>query len=85
MRMDNLKQVLTRTDVSSYCNASPTHLFSAPMFFPLRCKTPITAISLESLGKILLPVWLEDFTAADFAWLVLKSVVCLYVPLVVAI
>ncbi len=48
-----------------------TYFITIPMFHPSpHCKSSVTAISLESLWEIWLPLWLPGFTAADFCWLV---------------
>ena len=62
--------------------AVPTHFLTAPMFhsFP-HCQSPVTAISLESLGEILLPLWLADFTAADFGLLLCVCVCVCGMPI----
>lgn len=48
--------------------AAPPHISALMCHSFLRCKSAYTAISLESSGKIKLPIWLAYFTAAD--WLI---------------
>lgn len=73
VRVDNLRLVLTRTDrriiptVMLAVVAGQTHFLSAPVFHSfLHCQSPITAISLESLEKIRLLLWLTSLQQIFF-------------------